>query len=190
MEERRKARVGTVSGLALLAGGTAMAASVGGEVHSAFATLLLGALTLGLGHSLVDEIKRQARRGTQRWSREDTTNAVLLGIWAEAALVMSILVLDTLPTRAVGLALAVAYAASCGYFVTERRREIAAHTVVAAPVETVADEPGPAPTAGHGPVMPPQATGHRPAVASGRQHHDNRRHRDATIRLDRELRRG
>ncbi|MGK5679935.1 hypothetical protein [Actinoplanes sp. URMC 104] len=114
--------MGTVSGLALLAGGTAMAASVGGDHRSVSATLLLGTLTLALGHSLLDEIKRQARRASMGWTRGDTINAVLLGVWAEAALLLSILVLDSLPTRAVGLALAVAYTACCAYFVTERRR--------------------------------------------------------------------
>ncbi|MBL7260805.1 hypothetical protein [Paractinoplanes lichenicola] len=126
MKERREGRVGTVSGLALLAGGTALAASVGGDHQSLSATLLLGTLTLGLGHSLLDEIKRQARRASNGWSRSDTTNAVLLGVWAEFALIASILVLNTSATRAVGLVLAVSYAAACGYFVTERRRSIAA----------------------------------------------------------------
>jgi hypothetical protein len=118
--------VGTVSGLALLAGGTALAATVGGDHQSLSATLLLGGLTLGLGHSLIEEIKRQARRESTGWTRKDTTNAVLLGLWSELALIMSILLLNTVPTRAVGLALAVAYAGACGYFVTERRRATAA----------------------------------------------------------------
>ncbi|MCY1143934.1 hypothetical protein OWR29_38555 [Actinoplanes sp. Pm04-4] len=120
--------MGTVSGLALLAGGTALAATVGGDHQSLSATLLLGGLTLGLGHSLIEEIKRQARRESAGWTRKDTTNAVLLGLWSELALIMSILLLDTVPTRAVGLALAVAYAGACGYFVTERRRAAAVMT--------------------------------------------------------------
>ena len=121
MEERRIARVGTVSGLALLAGGTAVAAVAGGT-HSVFATLLLGLLTLGLGHSLVVEIRRQARRMSPGWSRHDTVNAVLLGTWAEAALIMTIIEARPGLDRAVGLALALGYAAGCGLFVTERRR--------------------------------------------------------------------
>ncbi|MEV4350850.1 hypothetical protein AB0J83_40865 [Actinoplanes sp. NPDC049596] len=113
--------MGTVSGLALLAGGTAMVAASGGGTHSVFATFLLAVLTAGLGHSLAVEIKRQARRGRPaRWSRSDTVNAVLLGLWAELALDMSIL--QTGSERLVGLGLAVAYAAACVYFVTERRR--------------------------------------------------------------------
>lgn len=102
-----------------------MAASVGGEHQSLSATLLLGVLTLVLGHSLIEEIKRQARRASAGWTRKDTINAVLLGLWTELALAVSILLLDTVPTRAVGLALAASYAAACGYFVTERRRAIA-----------------------------------------------------------------
>jgi hypothetical protein len=102
-----------------------MAASVGGDHQSLSATLLLGTLTLVLGHSLIDEIKRQARRTAAGWTRSDTTNAVLLGLWTELALVASILVLDTTPSRAVGLGLAACYAAACGFFVTERRRAIA-----------------------------------------------------------------
>jgi len=105
-----------------------MAASVGGDHQSLSATLLLGVLALVLGHSLIEEIKRQARRASPGWTRKDTTNAVLLGVWTEMALVVSILLLDTVPTRAVGLALAASYAAACGYFVTERRRAIAAST--------------------------------------------------------------
>ncbi|WP_250031911.1 hypothetical protein [Paractinoplanes maris] len=138
MRERREGRVGTVSGLALLAGGTALAACVGGDHQSLSATLLLGTLTIGLGHSLIEEIKRQARRTSNGWTREDTTNAVLLGVWAELALLMTILVVGTTPTRAVGLALAVAYGAACGYFVTERRRTIAAATPVQDEVVAVA----------------------------------------------------
>ena len=126
MEERRKARIGTVSGLALLAGGTAVAAVAGGA-HSVFATILLGLLALGMGHSLLVEIRRQARRRSPGgWAREDTANAVLLACWAEAALILTIL--EARPVRAVGVALATAYAGSCGYFVTERRRTIAAQS--------------------------------------------------------------
>ena len=128
MEERRSARIGTVSGLALLAGGTAVA-SVAGGAHSIFATVLLGLLTLGMGHSLIVEIRRQARRWTPGgWCRADTVNMVLLACWAEAALVLSIEA-GPIALRLVGGALAGGYAASCGYFVTERRRSIAARAV-------------------------------------------------------------
>jgi hypothetical protein len=123
VEERRIARVGTVSGLALLAGGTAVAAASGGGEQSVFATVLLGLLTAGLGHALSVEIKRQAhRRHPPRWSRTDTVNTVLLGAWAELSLMMAIL--DLGPGRIVCLALALAYAAACGHFVIERRRAI------------------------------------------------------------------
>ena len=125
MEERRNARIGTVSGLALLAGGTAVAAVAGGA-HSVFATILLGLLAIGMGHSLLVEIRRQAHRRTPGgWGRADTINAFLLGCWAEAALILTILDAGTVPVRAVGGALAAGYAGSCVYFVTERRRALA-----------------------------------------------------------------
>ena len=141
MEERRSARTGTVSGLALLAGGTAVAAVAGGS-HSAFATILLGLLTVGLGHALVVEIRRQARRRAPGgWGRTDTVNAVLLACWAEAALVLTI-VAGPLPLRLVGGGLAAAYAGSCGFFVTERRRAVAADADTPLPARVPA-EPGP-----------------------------------------------
>lgn len=139
-EERRSARIGTVSGLALLAGGTAVAAVAGGA-HSIFATILLGLLALGMSHSLLVEIRRQARRRSAGgWSRTDTINAVLLASWAEAALVLTILEAGPLSVRAVGVALATAYAGSCGYFVTERRRTITARAVAPSPQTDLADE--------------------------------------------------
>jgi hypothetical protein len=126
VEERREARVGTVSGLALLTGGTAVAAVAGGA-HSVFATILLGLLTLGLGHSLAVEIKRQAgRRSAAGWSRHDSINMVLLGLWSEGAMLMTILWPGSSTLRAVGLTLSLAYAVGWGYFVTERRRAITA----------------------------------------------------------------
>jgi hypothetical protein len=124
VEERRSARIGTVSGLALLAGGTAVAAVAGGA-HSIFATVLLGLLAIGMGHSLLVEIRRQARRRVTRWVRQDTVNALLLGAWCEIALMMTILTPGPTSLRAVGLALSLGYAGTCGYFVTQRRRAIA-----------------------------------------------------------------
>jgi hypothetical protein len=126
-----------------------MAASVGGEHHSLSATLLLGVLALVLGHSLIEEIKRQARRASAGWTRKDTTNAVLLGLWTELALAVSILLLDTVPTRAVGLALAASYAAACGYFVTERRRAIATVAAEAEPAVEAASPAGTVPLHRH-----------------------------------------
>jgi hypothetical protein len=123
VKERRGARIGTVSGLALLAGGTAVAAVAGGA-HSIFATVLLGLLALGMGHALLVEIRRQARRRSARWTRQDTINAVLLACWAEASMITTILRPEP-AFRTVGLTLTIAYAASCGYFVTARRRAIA-----------------------------------------------------------------
>lgn len=142
MEERRTARVGTVSGLALLAGGTAVAAVTEGA-HAPFATMLLGLLTLCLGHSLIVEIRRQAgRRSTGGWARHDTINAVLLGLWAEAALISTIVVARPTSVRAVGLTLALGYAGACGYFVTERRRAIARTHPTAAPDPRAETDPG------------------------------------------------
>jgi hypothetical protein len=156
MEERREARIGTVSGLALLAGGTALAAVAGGA-HSIFATLLLGLLALLMGHSLLVEIRRQARRLAPGWSRPDTVNAVLLAAWAETALISTILVPGTMTLRAVGLTLSLGYAGGCGYFVTERRRALSTG-----------------------------AARSRPALPqrSGGQDHDDRRNGQA-VRLDR-----
>jgi hypothetical protein len=124
VEERRSARIGTVSGLALLAGGTAVAAVAGGA-HSIFATILLGLLALGMGHSLLVEIRRQAHRRVPNWVRADWVNAILLGCWAEGALLATILVTGSLPLRGVTAGLTVGYAVACGYFVTLRRRAIA-----------------------------------------------------------------
>jgi hypothetical protein len=124
VEERRGARVGTVSGLALLAGGTAVAAVAGGA-HSIFATVLLGLLAVGMGHSLHVEIRRQARRrGPGGWARQDTVNATLLALWTAFALVLTILPAGPWSVRAVGVTLTGLYAVSCGYFVHERRRSI------------------------------------------------------------------
>jgi hypothetical protein len=134
VEERRSAPIGTTSGLALLVGGTAAAAVAGGR-HSVFATFLLGLLALVLSHSLYVEIRRQAHRRTPGgWSRHDTVNTILLAIWAETALVATILTGNAAaPVRTVGLALTLAYAASCGYFVTQRRRAIAAFKATQSP---------------------------------------------------------
>jgi hypothetical protein len=124
VEERRSARIGTVSGLALLAGGTAVAAVAGGA-HSIFSTALLGLLAAGMGHALLDEIRRQARRrSVGGWAVRDTVNTVLLACWAAGALIATILAVAPATVRAVGLALSLGYAVSCGYFVLERRRTI------------------------------------------------------------------
>ncbi len=139
MEERRVARIGTVSGLALLAGGTAVAAVAGGA-HSIFATILLAMLTIGMGHALLDEIRRQARRrSVPGWARHDTVNAVLLASWAAGALIATVLAVTPAAARAVGLALSLGYALSCGYFVIERRRAILVNA------EAVGADPGAAP---------------------------------------------
>jgi hypothetical protein len=123
VEERRSARVGTVSGLALLAGGTAIAAVAGGA-HSIFATILLGMLAVGMGHALMEEIRRQARRSMAGWAAHDTVNAVLLASWAAGALITTVLAVHPATVRAVGLLLSLGYAMSCGYFVVERRRTV------------------------------------------------------------------
>jgi len=126
MEERRAARIGTVSGLALLTGGTAVAA-VAGDAHSIFATVLLGMLAVGLGHALLDEIRRQARRNSATgWAAHDTVNTLLLAAWSVGALTATILAAAPARVRAVSLLLSVGYALSCGYLVVERRRTITA----------------------------------------------------------------
>ena len=124
MSERRAARVGTVGGLALLTGGTAVAAVAGGT-HSVFATILLGMLTAGMGHALLDEIRRQARRGSATgWAPSDTINAVLLGSWAAGALTATVVIAMPVALRAVGVLLFLGYALSSAAFVVERRRSI------------------------------------------------------------------
>jgi len=129
VEERRKARVGTVSGLALLAGGTAVAAVAGGG-HSVFATLLLGMLAIGMCHALLDEIRRQARRRTRGgWAVQDTINTALLACWAAGALTATVLAVTPAMVRAVGGLLTLGYAVSCAYFVRERRRAITTPTI-------------------------------------------------------------
>ena len=133
VEERRSARVGTVSGLALLAGGTAVAAVAGGA-HSVFSTVLLGLLALGMGHALLTEIQRQARRrGLGGWAAQDTINTALLACWAVGALSLTLLAVAPMTVRAVGALLTLGYALSCAYFVLERRRTITLPATEAAP---------------------------------------------------------
>jgi hypothetical protein len=123
VEERRAARIGTVSGLALLVGGTAVAAAAG-DAHSVFATVLLGLLTLGMAHALLDEIRRQARREVGYWGAHDTANTVLLASWSVIALIGTGLAVAPAAIRAVGLTLSLGYAVCCAYFVIERRRTV------------------------------------------------------------------
>jgi hypothetical protein len=128
VEERRKARVGTVGGLALLTGGTAVAAVAGGA-HSVFATITLGLLAVGMGHALMDEIRRQATRGPAGgWVTHDTVNTLLLSSWAAAALGGAAFYPGSVRLRVVGLCLAFGYAAICAHFVALRRRTVGAPT--------------------------------------------------------------
>jgi hypothetical protein len=114
--------VGTVSGLALLAGGTVVAAVAEGT-QSLFATLLLGLLGAGMWHALLIEIRRQARRGSPGgWAAQDTANAVLLACYAAIALIATVPAGTPGPVRAVFPGLFLGYAAACAYFVRERRR--------------------------------------------------------------------
>ena len=150
MEDRRKARIGTVSGLAFLAGSTALVAVSGGH-HSVFAVLLLGLLALMMSHALIVEIQRQARRRSQvTWYRTDTVNTALLACWALIAGVTSTAHFASLPTRALSGVLAAGYTAACIYFVVERRRAVAA-PLRPAPTTAV---PGPAPVS---PAVPSPA---------------------------------
>ncbi|MET8150329.1 hypothetical protein ACIBSW_36710 [Actinoplanes sp. NPDC049668] len=127
MEERRSARVGTVSGLALLTGGTAVAA-VTGETQTIFSSTLLGLLAVVLGHALLTEIHRQAHRRSPGWAVQDTANSALLAVLAAVALTATVLPTITPPTRAVCLTLTIGYALSCVYFVRERRRAMTTPT--------------------------------------------------------------
>jgi hypothetical protein len=84
-------------------------------------------LAAGMGHALLDEIRRQAgRRSASGWARQDTVNTALLAIWSVGALIMAGPVGAPGPVRAVGLVLALGYAASCAYFVIQRRRTVRA----------------------------------------------------------------
>lgn len=147
MEERRSARIGTVSGLALLAGGTALSAVANGT-HSVSATVLLGMLTVGMGHALLTEIKRQARRqSVGGWAAQDTVNTALLASWAGGALIATALAVAPATVRAVGVLLTFGYAVSCVYFVRERRRAITspAHRVETVPDDAAVVTPDPRP---------------------------------------------
>ncbi|GGN25363.1 hypothetical protein GCM10010109_41600 [Actinoplanes campanulatus] len=150
VEDRRKARVGTVSGLALLTGATAFISIAGGH-HSLFATLLLGLLAAMMAHALVVEVQRQARRRSQvLWYWTDTVNAVLLAIWALTAVAASCAPFTSLPVRILGGLLAVGYTATCIYFVLERRRAVTAPFL---PVPAPSAEPEDAPVADSTPTV-------------------------------------
>jgi hypothetical protein len=136
VKERRTARVGTVSGLALLAGATAVAA-VAGSTHSIFATVLLGLLAAGMGHALLDEIRRQATRLTPGgWAAQDTVNTSLLAAWSVVALVASVMTGPAQLVRGVLVGLSVAYAFSGAYFATIRCRSLLAPAEVPATEES------------------------------------------------------
>jgi hypothetical protein len=154
--------VGTVSGLALLAGGTAVAAVAGGG-HSIFATVLLGMLAAGLGHALVDETRRQARRRSAGgWATQDTINTALLAAWAVGALTGTLLAVAP-GLRAVELGLALAYAMLCSYFVVERCRTIAGTATIIGGTGTV---PAGAATSGNAIQSSPTASGPSTATPS------------------------
>ncbi|MEU4621150.1 hypothetical protein AB0G04_14365 [Actinoplanes sp. NPDC023801] len=117
--------MGTISGLALMTGATALVAVSGGH-HSVFAVLLLGFLAMVMAHALVVEIQRQARRRSQiSWHRTDTVNTVLLACWTLIAAATTTAPFTPPPVRTLGLLLAAGYAAACVYFVVERRRAVA-----------------------------------------------------------------
>ncbi|MFI1992476.1 hypothetical protein [Actinoplanes sp. NPDC020271] len=130
--ERRAPRIGSVSGLALMTGATAMAA-VGGGHHSVFATILLALLALGMAHAFTVEIQRQAHRRTGRWGRNDLINTVLLASWAVTSLTIALLPYPPVSVRVLGLLLTFSYAAAAAYFVAERH-----HAITAASTRTTA----------------------------------------------------
>ncbi|BCY04927.1 hypothetical protein [Actinoplanes sp. L3-i22] len=131
--ERREARVGTVSGLALMTGATAMAAVAGGQ-HSVFATILLALLALGMSHAFTVEIQRQAHRRTGRWGRHDLINTGLLAGWAAVSLSIAALPFPPPSIRVLSLLLTFSYAAAVVYFIAERHRTIAAPLPTPAPI--------------------------------------------------------
>jgi hypothetical protein len=163
VEERRGARTGTVSGLALLAGGTAVAAVAGGA-HSVFATVLLGMLATGMGHALLEETRRQARRRSAGgWARQDTVNAALLAAWSAGALTATILAAASPQVRAVGAGLTIGYAAICGHFVVERCRSIEGTATIIGGTGSV---PGGVATSGNTTQSSPTASGPSSATPS------------------------
>jgi hypothetical protein len=197
VKERRGGHVGTISGLALLVGSTALAAVAGGR-HSIFATLLLGLLATGLGHSLYVELGRQARRRSA-WNHTDTINTGVLAACGGLGLAF---LAGPAPVRAVGLTLSLAYAVSCGYFVTERRRSLSERRGLLGERRWFARGPRWSRWFARGrrgsrwfapgPEWSRRFARGRPWVAGERgrelrrQDHDDRRDRDA-VRLDRQL---
>jgi hypothetical protein len=100
-------------------------AAVAGGAHSVFATALLGMLAIGMGHALLTEIRRQARRrSVGGWAAQDTANTLLLASWTAVALIVAVLPVATVGVRAVAVALFLGYGVSCVYFVRERRHTI------------------------------------------------------------------
>jgi hypothetical protein len=181
VKERRGGHLGTISGLALLVGSTALAAVAGGR-HSIFATLLLGLLATGLGHSLYVELGRQARR-RGAWSHTDTINT---GVLAAGGALVLLFLAGPPAVRAVGLTLSLTYAVSCGYFVTERRRALSERSRLLGERRR-----SPSERSRFVAVRRWFPTGRRRLVGERRgylrrQHHDDRRDRDA-VRLDRQL---
>jgi hypothetical protein len=82
-------------------------------------------LAVGMGHALLTELQRQARRrGIGGWATQDTINTVLLASWAGGALTATLLAVAPATVRIVGLLLTFAYAVSCAYFVAERWRTV------------------------------------------------------------------
>lgn len=82
-------------------------------------------LAVGMGHALLTELRRQARRrNTDGWVAQDTVNTALLATWAGGALTATLLAVAPTTVRAVGLLLALGYAVSCAYFVAERWRTV------------------------------------------------------------------
>ena len=118
-----------------------MAAATGGG-HSIFATVTLGLLALGMGHSLLDEIRRQATRGPAGgWATADTANTTLLIGWAVVALAMTVLHSDSLRLGGVGAGLTVGYAAVAASFVRLRRRTVRAGRPGTATAALATDRP-------------------------------------------------
>lgn len=138
VEERRRTRSGAVGGLALLVGGTAVAAVAGGA-HSTSSSVALGILACALTHSLLDEIRRQARRRSPGWTPHDTVSTLALGAGALVALALTLLDVLPLRVRVVGGGLAVGYAAVCLYYYVLRRRAVHAAPT---PAPVVAADPG------------------------------------------------
>ncbi|GAA2578782.1 hypothetical protein GCM10010435_64280 [Winogradskya consettensis] len=134
-------------------------------------------LAVGMGHALLTELQRQARRrNVDGWAPQDTVNTVLLASWAGGALSATLLAVAPTTVRAVGLLLTLGYALSCAYFVAERYRTIsdpsdpATTDSATPPTKAPAETTDPATTTHPDPARNPNVTDPRADATDSRRH--------------------